>query len=102
MISLGASSQQDQERQMSRMIQWKCMAVATILGFVTLTGAAQMPGRWLTQEKFAPNPNPEEEYWNTVVNGKLYMMGGWSAGGRGGQQTENTRVLVKHLATDKR
>ena len=86
---------------MSRMIQWKCMTVVAILGVVTLTGAAQAPGRWLTQEKFAPVPNPEEEYWNTVVNGKLYMMGGGRAAGRGGQQAQNTRVLEYDLATDK-
>ena len=61
---------------MSRSFEWKCLSLVTILILATLTGAAQMPGRWLTQQKFAPVPNPEEEYWNTVVNGKLYMMGG--------------------------
>jgi hypothetical protein len=59
-----------------------------------LNGRAQSPGRWITQEKFAPNPNPEEEYWNAVANGKLYLMGGNQGG-------KNDRVLEYDLATDK-
>jgi len=79
---------------MSRMTQWKCLTVATLLGLVTLTGGAQSPGRWLTQEKFAPNPSPEEEYWNAVANGKVYLMGGNQGG-------KNDRVLEYDLAADK-
>src|SRR5471032_370100 len=89
------------KRTMSRMFQWKCLTVAAILGLTTLTGVAQVPGRWLTQQKFAPNPNPEEEYWTTEVNGKLYMMGGGQGGGRGNATPRNTRVLEYDLATDK-
>jgi N-acetylneuraminic acid mutarotase len=79
----------------------KCLSVAAFLILATLTGAAQMPGRWLTQQKFAPVPNPEEEYWNTVVNGKLYMMGGGRPAGRGGETPQNTRVLEYDIAADK-
>jgi N-acetylneuraminic acid mutarotase len=77
------------------------MTAAAIVALATLTGAAQMPSRWLTQEKFAPVPNPEEEYWNTVVNGKLYMMGGGRPAGRGNATAQNTRVLEYDIAADK-
>ena len=34
------------------------VAAAVVVG--TLTAAAQTPGRWLTQQKFAPVPVPDE------------------------------------------
>lgn len=70
------------------------VAVAALVVLLPLNGRAQSPGRWITQEKFAPNPNPEEEYWNAVANGKLYLMGGNQGG-------KNDRVLEYDLATDK-
>ena len=53
----------------------------------------QTPGRWLTQ-KFAPVPAPEEEYWNAVANGKVYLMGGNQGGA-------NDRVLEYDMAADR-
>ncbi len=78
---------------MSRVIQCKLTAIAATMILATLTVVAQSPGRWLTQ-KFAPSPEPEEEYWNATANGKLYMMGGNQGG-------KNDRVLEYDLATDK-
>src|SRR5258706_6606693 len=68
------------------------IAAMAILG--TMTAVAQSPGRWLTQQKFAAVPVPEEEYWNAVANGKLYLMGGNQGG-------KNDRVLEYDLASDK-
>ena len=82
-------------------VQRNCVLVASMLVLAAVSGGAQAPGRWLTQQKFAPVPNPEEEYWNTVVNGKLYMMGGGRAAGRGNQTPQNTRVLEYDIAADK-
>src|SRR5437868_1039491 len=79
---------------MTRMVPRTWIALAAIVSLSSLTALAQSPGRWLTQEKFAPNPNPEEEYWNAVANGKLYLMGGNQGG-------KNDRVLEYDLATDK-
>ena len=79
---------------MSRILSRTAVALAAILTLAPLAAFAQSPGRWLTQEKFAPNPNPEEEYWNAVANGKLYLMGGNQGG-------KNDRVLEYDLATDK-
>jgi hypothetical protein len=86
---------------MSSSLGRNLLSVATILVLTTLTCVAQMPGKWLTQQKFAPVPNPEEEYWNTVVNGKLYMMGGGRPAGRGNPTAQNTRVLEYDIAADK-
>src|ERR1041384_6665667 len=79
---------------MSTITQRQCVAIAAIIALASLTGLAQSPGRWLTQEKFAPNPSPEEEYWNAVANGKLYLMGGNQGG-------KNDRVLEYDMAGDK-
>ena len=79
---------------MPRMLSRTWIAATAMLVWVSSTGLAQSPGRWLTQEKFAPNPSPEEEYWNAVANGKLYLMGGNQGG-------KPDRVLEYDLATDK-
>jgi N-acetylneuraminic acid mutarotase len=79
---------------MSPVIQRTLAAIAAIVILGTFTAVAQSPGRWLTQQKFAPVPVPEEEYWNAVANGKLYLMGGNQGG-------KNDRVLEYDLATDK-
>jgi N-acetylneuraminic acid mutarotase len=76
------------------MIPRMWVALAAIVTLSSLTVFTQSPGRWLTQEKFAPNPSPEEEYWNAVANGKLYLMGGNQGG-------KPDRVLEYDLATDK-
>ena len=67
--------------------------MAAIVAAAALTVSAQSPGRWLAQ-KGAPVPVPEEEYWNAVANGKLYLMGGNQGG-------KNDRVLEYDLAADK-
>src|SRR5262245_56316017 len=45
-------------------------AVAAALMLGTLSVLAQAPGRWVTG-KFAPLPDPEEEYTATTANGRL-------------------------------
>ena len=77
-----------------RMTRYPIAAIAASIMTATLTVGAQSPGRWLTTQKFAPVPAPEEEYWNAVANGKLYLMGGNQGG-------KNDRVLEYDLATDK-
>ena len=50
---------------MSRILSRTAVALAAILTLAPLAAFAQSPtGRWLTQEKFAPNPNPEEDSGN--------------------------------------
>jgi N-acetylneuraminic acid mutarotase len=78
---------------MSSAIQRSVAAVVAVLIVGTLTLFAQAPGKWLTT-KFAPLPEPEEEYWNATTNGKVYLMGG-NQGGR------NDRVLEYDMASDK-
>ena len=70
------------------------LTVLATLGPATPVHAQlQAPGRWLTQ-KFAPVPAPEEEYWNAVANGKVYLMGGNQGGA-------NDRVLEYDMAADR-
>jgi hypothetical protein len=57
----------------------KLSVASAIVTLATLTAAAQSPDRWLMQ-KGAPVPAPEEEFWNTTANGKLYLMGGNQGG----------------------
>ena len=66
---------------------------------VTLGVSAQVQGRWLTN-KFAPLPQPAEEYWSTAANGKMYLLGG-SATTVGGRSVLPGRVLEYDPATDK-
>ena len=74
--------------------RWTVAALSAMLAVATMTVGAQSPGRWLTQQKFAPVPTPEEEYWNATANGKLYLMGGNQGG-------KNDRVLEYDIAGDK-
>jgi hypothetical protein len=70
-------------------------AAALILGSLTLL--AQAPGRWVT-EKFAPVPNPEEEYTAaSTSNGRLYLIGG----NRGGRPEWPRTVLEYDLAANR-
>lgn len=79
---------------MMRTTRGRLAALAAIVTLSTLSITAQSPGRWLTTQKFAPVPAPEEEYWNATANGKLYMMGGNQGG-------KNDRVLEYDIASDK-
>ena len=54
-------------------------AVVAALMLGTLTILAQAPGRWVT-DKFAPLPDPEEEYTAVSANGRLYLIGGNRSG----------------------
>ena len=44
---------------MTRTDRCRLVAIAAIVTVATLTVSAQSPGRWLTQQKFAPVPAPE-------------------------------------------
>jgi N-acetylneuraminic acid mutarotase len=79
-----------------------CAAVAVTLIFGTWTVVAQQaPGKWVTG-KYAPVPEPSEEYTNAVSNGKLYLIGGNSAVlTPGGRNMHPARVLEYDLAADK-
>src|SRR5687768_3347877 len=79
------------------------MAIGRTLGFVVaalmigmVTVAAQAPGRWVT-DKFAPLPDPEEEYTAATANNRLYLIGG----NRGGRPQWPRVVLEYDLAADK-
>jgi len=63
--------------------------------------AQQSPGKWVTN-KYAPLPEPAEEYTHAVVNNKLYLMGGNAAVlTPGGRNMHPARVLEYDLAADK-
>jgi N-acetylneuraminic acid mutarotase len=70
------------------------VAAAMILG--TLTLLAQAPGRWVT-DKYAPLPDPEEEYTAVTANGRLYLIGG----NRGGRPQWPRVVLEYDLASNR-
>jgi N-acetylneuraminic acid mutarotase len=70
--------------------------LAAALLLATLTLFAQAPGRWVT-DKFAPLPQPEEEYTATVLNSRLYLIGG----NRGGRPEWPRHVLEYDLAANK-
>ena len=72
-----------------------CVLIAIVcLGTVSLP--AQAPGRWITN-KFAPLPQPEEEYTAVVANDRLYLMGG----NRGNRPEWPRHVLEYDLAADR-
>ncbi len=55
-------------------------AAAAALALGAATVLAQAPGRWVT-DKFAPLPDPEEEYTAVTANDRRYLIGG-NRGGR--------------------
>src|SRR5919108_5708893 len=57
---------------------------------------AQAPGRWITN-KYAPLPQPEEEYTAVVSNDRLYLIGG----NRGNRPEWPRHVLEYDLAADR-
>jgi N-acetylneuraminic acid mutarotase len=71
-------------------------AVGAVLMLGTLTVLAQAPGRWVTG-KFAPLPDPEEEYTAATANGRLYLIGG----NRSGRPQWPRIVLEYDLAADR-
>jgi Kelch motif protein/kelch motif-containing protein len=70
------------------------LAATLILG--TSTILAQAPGRWVT-DKFAPLPDPEEEYTAVTANDRLYLIGG----NRGGRPQWPRVVLEYDLAANR-
>ena len=77
------------------------MLVSAALIFWTLPGVAQQsPGKW--NDKYAALPEPGEEFTNTVLNGKLYLIGGNSVAPTPGAKNVHPRRLQEYdLATDK-
>jgi N-acetylneuraminic acid mutarotase len=69
-------------------------AVSVLLGLSAVL--AQAPGRWITN-KYAPLPQPEEEYTAVVANDRLYLMGG----NRGNRKEWPRHVLEYDLAADR-
>src|SRR5215510_10864614 len=51
------------------------LLVATIVG--DRVSAQNPPARGMRWSKAAPFPEPEEELYGTVINGKLYVVGGF-------------------------
>ena len=76
------------------------VAVTLILGGWTVF-AQQAPGKWVTN-KYAPVPEPSEEYTNVVSNNKLYLIGGNAAVFTPGARAMHpARVQEYDLAADK-
>ena len=75
------------------------IAVTLVLGMCTVF-AQQSPGRWVT-DKYAKVPVGSEEYTNTVLDNKLYLIGGNAAVlTPGARSTHPARVLVYDLANN--
>jgi N-acetylneuraminic acid mutarotase len=73
------------------------LAVASVLSTWTVF-AQQSPGRWVT-DKYAKVPIGSEEYTNTVLDNKLYLIGGNAAVLMpGARPSHPARVLVYDLA----
>jgi N-acetylneuraminic acid mutarotase len=86
---------------MGSAIRRMCTAVAVtlILGMWTVF-AQQSPGRWVT-DKYAKVPVGSEEYTNTVLDNKLYLIGGNSAVLTPGTRPAHpARVLVYDLTNN--
>jgi N-acetylneuraminic acid mutarotase len=62
--------------------------------------SAQVQGHWVTTTKFAPLPEPAEEYWSITASGKFYLFGGTAVRTPTGQLLPG-RVLEYDPATDK-
>jgi len=78
--------------------------IGSIVGVALLAGvtvmAQQSPGRWVT-DKYAKVPIGSEEYTNTVLDNKLYLIGGNAAVLTPGARPEHpARVLVYDLAAN--
>lgn len=71
-------------------------ALAILLVVSSWTAFGQAPGRWVTN-KFAPLPEPEEEYTATVASDRLYLIGG----NRSGRPEWPRHVLEYDLAANK-
>jgi N-acetylneuraminic acid mutarotase len=65
------------------------------------TARAQSEGHWVTNTKFAPLPEPSEEYWSATANGKFYLFGGTAVGTGAHRTPLPGRVLEYDPATDK-
>ena len=73
---------------MSKVLQRATAVLAVIMAslVVVATAFAQMPASpW---KHGAPFPVPDEELYGVAVNGKLYVIGGWSDGKAGGVNYE--------------
>jgi N-acetylneuraminic acid mutarotase len=57
------------------------LLIALAAGVLTLPAClpAQGFGHYVTTTKFAPLPEPAEEYWSATANGKFYLFGGSGA-----------------------
>ena len=75
------------------------LATTLVLGMWTVY-AQQTPGRWVT-DKYAKVPVGSEEYTNTVLDNKLYLIGGNAAVlTPGARSMHPARVLVYDLAAN--
>jgi N-acetylneuraminic acid mutarotase len=72
------------------------LAAVALVGLLAPSLLAQAPGRWVT-DKFAPLPDPEEEYTAVTANGRLYLIGG----NRGGRPQWPRVVLEYDLAANR-
>ncbi len=61
---------------------------------------AQGYGHWVTNTKFAPLPEPSEEYWSATANGKFYLFGGTAVGTGAHRTGLPKRVLEYDPATN--
>jgi N-acetylneuraminic acid mutarotase len=81
---------------MRRMFFFLCVNL-----LLPLALCAQGYGHWVTTTKFAPLPEPSEEYWSATANGKFYLFGGTAVGSGSHRTGLPRRVLEYDPATDK-
>lgn len=85
---------------MTSPIRCTLLVLAASLLTMPASVSAQVLGHYVTTTKFAPLPNPAEEYWSAAANGKFYLFGG-TAVNTGGRSILPGRVLEYDPATDK-
>ena len=80
----------------------RCALLALAASLLTLPVgvSAQVLGHYVTTTKFAPLPNPAEEYWSATANDKFYLFGGTGVG-TGARLMLPGRVLEYDPANDK-
>src|SRR5207244_3833205 len=70
---------------MKRIFTLAALASVIALAISVTVGAQNPPARGMRWSKAAPFPQPEEELYGTVINGKFYVVGGFGFNPPGAQ-----------------
>ena len=63
--------------RIKRTLAFAGVAIVVVLAASVAVTAQNPPARGMRWSKAAPFPEPEEELYGTVINGKFYVVGGF-------------------------